>query len=279
MISIITLMAGILLPSVKKARDLARKAACLANVRRLATSAQLYVTNNNQTFPPHRLSASPGDDFNNDVYVNEYGRKRPRWHWFLSEGAEPPIDPTPYVSNQGDTFDDFDTTTMTNEHFLCPSLDGEGADSIRDGAYGYNHAYLGCGIPLDPDPYKPANFPVKATRIRVPGSTVIFADSRGAIDSPDMSIRKYSYTLDSPKMALSVDVNRFGPLADSDIPAQWSHSPAHARHLGVANVSFVDGHAASKTVEELGYRVDSDGIVIRDAGDNRFFTGTGEDEP
>jgi prepilin-type processing-associated H-X9-DG protein len=65
------------------------------------------------------------------------------------------------------------------------------------------------------------------------------------------------------------------------------YSPADARHFGVANVAFLDGHAEAMNYEDLGYEVDpatkrpfekalSD---LGGPGNNRLWTGTVRDEP
>jgi len=183
------------------------------------------------------------------------------------------IDPTSYVINPGDTFGDNDTTTMTNDYFICPTLTGQYARDIRNGAYGYNYQYLGNSRTVANGRY--ANFPVKATRIDAPSTTVFLADSRGG----DIPHGKHSYSLDPPKLALSKNATQFGPNGSSDGP--FPHSPAEARHAGHANVSFVDGHAAGLTLEKLGYHLDPEANPIPDGptANNRLWTGTGDDEP
>ena len=50
-ISIIALLIGILLPALGKAREEGRKIKCLANLKSLNTSMQLYFNDSNSTFP------------------------------------------------------------------------------------------------------------------------------------------------------------------------------------------------------------------------------------
>ena len=64
------------------------------------------------------------------------------------------------------------------------------------------------------------------------------------------------------------------------------YSPADARHLGKANLAFLDGHAEAMKYEDIGYEVDPDtdrpvekGLTeIGGPGNNKLWTGTGEDE-
>ena len=50
-IGIIAILIGLLLPTLNKARESARRAACLSNVRQLATAVAAYVTDNRQYLP------------------------------------------------------------------------------------------------------------------------------------------------------------------------------------------------------------------------------------
>ncbi len=261
-IAIIALLVSILLPSLNKARELARGAVCLTNVRRLAMAGRFYLTDNGDLFPPVRLK------YNTDgsEYVNEYGRSKPRWQWFLNEEIGPVIDPKPYPG----VFGDAETRTMTNDYFVCPTLTGQYARDIRNGAYGYNYQYLGDSRAVSGGVY--TNFPVGESRIEDPGQTVFVGDSRGG----DADHGKHSYTLDPPKLAASVGVTTFGPNGSSDGPI--AHSPVEARHSGRGSVSFVDGHAEAMTIGQLGYQTDSNGVVTPGAGNNRLWSGAYEDE-
>lgn len=262
-IAILGLLMSILLPSLSAAKEMARRGVCLANVRRLAVAGQMYV-HDNGVFPPVRMS------YNRDgsVYVNAYGRSRPRWQWFLDEGIGPVIDPAPY---NGAAFGDAETTEMTNDYFVCPSLGGEFQRDIRNGAYGYNYQYLGDSRAVTGGQY--TNYPVSESSIRAPAATVFVGDSRGG----DPRHGRHSYTLDPPKLAASRGVTKFGPTAGSDGPI--GHSPVEQRHRDTGNVSFVDGHAESLTSEQLGYVLDSAGVVVPGQGNNRLWTGKGQDEP
>ena len=111
--------------------------------------------------------------------------------------------------------------------------------------------------------------------------TIVFGDSRGA----DIPHGKHAYCMDPPKMAYSRGARHFSPKSNSVGPLKYS--PADARHLGKASVAFLDGHAESMEYKEIGYAVASDTgrpierqlMEIGGPGNNRLWTGTGEDEP
>ncbi|MHB9070216.1 MAG: prepilin-type N-terminal cleavage/methylation domain-containing protein [Sedimentisphaerales bacterium] len=245
-ISIIAALLGILMPALGRARQGAQSVVCLANVKRLALAGMMYADDEG-VFPPFRMASLDGS-----VYINKYGAERPRWQWYFDQGVGPVIDPSPYSGQP--SFGDTDTLLMTNDYFVCPSFKYAGWDrrDIRNGSYGYNWQYLG-NAKVTAGRYH--NFPVKATNIRRPGETVIIADSRGG----DIPHGGHSYTLDPPKVAQEAGAMSFGP---SDTPLL--HSPASNRHNNKANTSFVDGHAKSMSLEQLGYVLDENGNVIAD---------------
>lgn len=267
-IAIIALLVGILLPALSASRRSAKRTACLANTRRIATSAAIYRQASGGRFPPFRLKS-----VSDATYVNQYGREKPRWQWFLALDAGPAIDPPINVTGPwGDSV----TRTMTNDYFVCPSLKGEMARDIRNGAYGYNYQYLG-NSRTDTSPPRFDNFPVRDHRLKTESQTVLVGDSRGG--DPDHG--KHSYTLDPPRLATEQNATRFGPGA-SDGPIQ--HSPAEGRHDGKSAIAFVDTHAEVMTVNDLGYEIGPDGIVIPDDGggasgvaSNRLWSGLGEE--
>jgi len=271
-ISIIALLMGILLPVLSRVRRSARSVVCLANVKRLAMAGVMYAQAN-EAFPPHRMKRKKFSDAQN--FVNKYGRDRPRWQWFFDQGIGPVIDPSGWVKQPGDVFTDAETLMMTNDYFICPDFRHPqySVYDIRNGSYGYNYQYLGNARDR-PDLGKFQNFPVNESAIERPGATIIIGDGRGSSHPHGL----HSYKLDPPKLALSTGAIYFGDWKKPTIEQQ--HCPAEDRHNRKANVSFLDGHAKSMPLDELGYVVDEDGLVIANhpAGSNHLFTGTGQDD-
>lgn len=265
--SIISILLGVLMPSMSAARQTAQAGRCLANLRRISSSSILYLERSDGRFPPFRLKKVGGA-----TYVNGYGREKPRWQWFLGMDIGPVINPpTDSAAPWGDSV----SRTMTNEYFICPSLTGPYVRDVRNGAYGYNYQYLG-NSRTDSGDGDFDHFPVSENDVTAPALTILVADSRGA--NPDHG--RHSYTLDPPRLASEKNAQRFGP-GGSDGPLQ--HSPAEARHLGKAVVSFVDGHAEKMTLTQMGYELDDQGIVRPDedgsgaGATNRLWTGEGRD--
>lgn len=268
-IAIITLLISILLPSLSSTREQARATVCLTNLRRLGTGMAMYVNKNRDRFPPFRLKTARAGSA--DVYVNKFGREKPRWQWFVDQDeVGPVIDPEPFLDEIdssgrfGDSsvgVSDESGLEMTNQYFICPSLNDQYELSVRNGAYGYNYQYLG-NSRTDTDDRQWDQFPVGMTRIKTGGRTVLLADSRGA----GKVHGKHSYTLDPPRLAVERDAVKFGP-GSSDVQAGldeslYKYSPVEMRHGNRGNVVFVDGHAESMTLSDLGYQVDEKGVPV-----------------
>lgn len=257
-IAILALIMAILFPTLSKARQQAKLGACLSVLKGLGTGTVVYLNENRDTFYPVRLDTiDPAHDKLYRPFVNEHGRERPRWQWFIETNAGPVIDPSkfkalglfPFGDDTGDG--GIDTMSMSNDVFLCPALDDPLFQrNVRNGAYGYNYQYLGnsrTGRRSD----RWDNFAVRLHQIPAASQTVLIADSRGG----DPKHGPHSYTLDPPRLAIERDAMRYGPSADDAADPNHRFSPAELRHGPLANVVFVDSHAESMTLKQLGYEI------------------------
>jgi prepilin-type N-terminal cleavage/methylation domain-containing protein len=66
-IAIIAILAAMLLPALARAKEAGKRTACLNNQRQLSLAAQMYVGENNGTYPPH-LSTDRWPDHFSDYY-------------------------------------------------------------------------------------------------------------------------------------------------------------------------------------------------------------------
>ncbi len=270
-IAILTLLIGILLPALSRARSHAKAHACLSNLKGIGSAFEIYLNENEDVFPPVRLDkVTPTAETH---FVNEYGRRMPRWQWFLETDLGPVIDPLFFRRTGGEFGDEGlrsggkEGLTMSVDLFRCPTLmEDDFTLDVRDGAYGYNYQYLG-NTRRDRNESRWDNFPVRRHRIRTPGATVLAADSRGA----GVRHGKHSFTLDPPRLAIEENAMRFGPVVGDDDPpfdgdylpvsmdaetaSAVTYSPVEARHKNLANVLFVDSHAEAMSLKDLGYEL------------------------
>ena len=80
-VGIIAVLAGILLPSLSKARDNSRTLACLAHLREFGAAWANYATENEEVLMPSRMYEKPGGagEPNNWYEVGNGFHYRPRW--------------------------------------------------------------------------------------------------------------------------------------------------------------------------------------------------------
>lgn len=69
-VSIISLLVSILIPSLSKARDIARQVSCLSNIRSVSLGLQLYLDDNNRTLPLYSVSGALQTGWN--IRLSEY---------------------------------------------------------------------------------------------------------------------------------------------------------------------------------------------------------------
>ncbi len=274
-IAIIIVLASLVLTAVNAARESARSVQCLSNLRQLGLAVVQY-RDTKGAYPQYRAEYPP--------ITNQYGVYRPRWQWIMASymggWAQQPDACAAYIASTGDT-----TCTgvpLDNPVLVCPSLVGgssstlnsNDATSIRNGSYGYNFGYLGNNRTLvDGDNTTPTlYYPVAS--VKETSRTIVFGDSRGGmvghgghsmtLDPPHMVVRYDGLSVNSPYWQQAffgssygsgvgpAGVNPYGPDEGTpDIVVPFS--PAEARHRGVANVVFLDGHTESRSLADLGY--------------------------
>ncbi|MFA6567423.1 MAG: type II secretion system protein [Victivallales bacterium] len=158
-IAIIAILAGMLLPALKNARDMAKTIVCVNNERQVASGISYYVQDSNDFFPP---------------FVNAADETANYWRW------------TSRIVK------DYDIPGPT---FLCPSRPDHlvaGASNLmrwsnakaygaiktvyfwQFPSYGYNTFYIGTNWIDGGGPNTP---PAKLTEIATPSATVLLAES------------------------------------------------------------------------------------------------------
>ena len=276
-ITIIDLLVSLLLPSLRKAREQARAAVCLANLHRFGHAMMFYV-HKFDVYPPVRLArtynAGTGqwETFYLRIKGSPWRRSTPRWHWFMDYGVGPVISPGKYATEQ-----EFNAALdADNDYFMCPSLRGAFERDIRNGAYGYNWQYMGNTLVTVGDAY--SRWPVKTSHVKFPGRTVLMADGRGGALPHGL----HAYTLDPPRLATEHGCTRFGAQKVYDSgQSPYYHAPVEMRHNNRGNVLFADGHAEPMRLKQLGYALEPDDLKVTlpngPGASNALWTGLGKD--
>ena len=285
-VALLGMLVAILLPSLQRARENAKTVTCLTNLRQLANGWQMYADENDDTMAPGRMARfSGGTDNPANWYDVGNGLKyRPRWPATLA--AQVGIFAFDKPSTEDDR-QDYDSKVL-----LCPKV-REWVDE-RNFAFGYNHQFLGNARRTNDRFY---NFPVKRSRLRDVGNTVLFGDCMGtAAGYPRFGRRPY-YNDGEPGVrdhgpelgnhGWTLDPPRLTELSDHGTGDAGSRRTAvDPRHSQRVNVVFTDTHGETADEAALGYRKHEDGrYVDLDAPPaselgpphNRKFAGTGRD--
>lgn len=282
-VAVIALLISILLPALSSARAEARGAKCLGQLRVLGTGLTMYTNSHGDVLVPGRLPKIDNCNWYGDIAG---GRKfRPNFLAMMSSNVgAPPFDNPAACANMTDIYGEKgDRQNYTSPAYVCPEVP-DWTDE-RNCSYGYNYQFLGNSRLLDEsDMFSFKRWPVKTTWIRYPSRTVAVADCMGTAASYAAADRlpyennaresagfgNEGFNLDPPRVD---PVN--GEMAGIDTTPQ-TRTAADPRHRGRSKVLFVDAHAESRTVLELGYRLEADGSFAFD-GDNALWSGNGED--
>jgi prepilin-type processing-associated H-X9-DG protein len=260
----------------------------------------------NKAYAPYR--------WEDPAIKNKYDVVRPRWQWIIAEFLGRPVQNLDAITaasqtNLGSNYDPtYTQVPIDNEIFFDPAMnDDANAKSIRNGAYGYNFQYLGNSRNMTDGDLTTVylNYPVHAVPDQ--SRTISFGDSRGGglphgghsmtLDPPHMRVRPDNSKVNRPDLPTYAGFDPYGP-DETGTDIQIYFSPAEDRHLGFANVVFLDGHTESLTLQGLGYVINAAGVAQPQAdltansggttvsgpfhplpwGDNRLWTGRGYDE-
>jgi len=185
-IAIIAILAAILFPVFARAREKARQASCLSNVKQMGLAALMYAQDYDEMVVPGEILI-PGAQ-----------------RWFGDHGLL-----LPYVKNV--------------QVFLCPSADGPACSKYftHEGVRHYQRTDYGINQTIHRRQTSSTAVWYKMTVIKYPAETVMLADA-------DWTRSKDDY---SSSNSWRIDAGRHPSYF---IPA---------RHNGVANIAFEDGHA------------------------------------
>ena len=142
-IAIIGILAAMVFPVFARARESARKAVCLSNVKNIALAIQMYLSDHNDTFPPseHRqevfdfFMASPGGGDEGCGYGDEHRTPEARANW-SNPYLRWPVVFDEYVRNR-DVWRCPSAKMTSTARFIIPMADWAGYLNTMQGMWGY----------------------------------------------------------------------------------------------------------------------------------------------
>jgi prepilin-type N-terminal cleavage/methylation domain-containing protein/prepilin-type processing-associated H-X9-DG protein len=296
-VSIIALLIAILVPSLGKARNLAKTGVNLSNLRSMGQGVQFYLAENENWFFPHEGYYNPPGSFSDDFKDASLTSAFPDTDTLVSQG----LIASAAVGNTGRRthwVDYVGNYMKSPKAYLSPMLSStELANFTTDfslpgmykrgvwGGYGYNFQFLG-------REWKSAAIPAYRAKMNsdvlIPANTIVIGDSagsrKGAAPPGNM---KNSYVLDPPLYTINAaaKIGKYyqgvdAPTSDADLAANplgstdWRYRcyPA-TRNMGKAAFVFADGHAQTMLLKDAD---DSNGDGVYDNG---LWNGNGNTDP
>lgn len=203
-IAIIAILAAILFPVFARARENARRASCLSNLKQLSLAAIMYTQDYDEKFP-YALTVIPTD-------ANTPGGTWFGGLWLWQQVLYP--------------------YTKSTQVYICPNGDGTRLTAPYQGHYGANYALL----PTGNDTIPVAS--ISLAQVPAAARTYMFFDAGNYYLSSGMVTSAVSWNTYLPGAG---DV---GIAGCAGIGNSWMTSDCQSgRHFDGVNVAFADGHA------------------------------------
>ncbi len=212
-ISIIAVLLALMLPGLQQARAVAKSTQCLANQRSIAQLVAYYATDNRDYVPTSSESVVNGDPNLPMLWYTKL------CYYYLDMRYSSAM--------QGSLDFRFGNGAGPERVFVCPvepEVGGTGLQHNRNIGYGWNYLAL---THLDMTNLNLDRQTARMSQIKKPSLTIFTGDSQ---------INDYQAYVIQPGFFNG------GPV--------YSYAVNYSRHLGKANFSLADGHAATYSKEE-----------------------------
>jgi prepilin-type N-terminal cleavage/methylation domain-containing protein/prepilin-type processing-associated H-X9-DG protein len=238
-IAIIGILAAMLLPALNQARERARCALCISNLRQIGTAIAMYTDDHNDYYPPGftGLGANGGD-----------------WTLFIA----------PYLSKVASNYGSLTGSSGSSPVLICPSAKTPPGRVTRT-TYSSHIALM--GSPGNPAPF---NGQTRVASVVRPSELILIGEGNlgvpngapaNAFDATSIfgggmvaPLESYSNPSYIPKRDLSIT---FPDTSNSDPASGNGLGFLRWRHYGntkAGNFLFCDGHVETRTVAQVLYR-------------------------
>jgi prepilin-type N-terminal cleavage/methylation domain-containing protein/prepilin-type processing-associated H-X9-DG protein len=275
-IAIIAILAAILFPVFAQAREAARKATCLSDLRQLGVALMQYAQDYDETLPWSSFAVVPGQSINSI--------QNPKWSDVIQ----------PYVKN--DQVFTCPSDSASTRLFVSLSTNprrgqgctGGGCTSPLGGSYEVNLAYdTGAGLPGPPDPNLAHPMGKPLASIASPADTIF------AVEGPANVNNQLYWNIAAVNPALPLlpfaSLNSVTAADNNSYHLDTRASPPYfgyqdtssrrylvlGRHNGIANIIFCDGHVKGLNVQKV---AETHPVVIGGVRRNVFYWWTIQDD-
>jgi prepilin-type N-terminal cleavage/methylation domain-containing protein/prepilin-type processing-associated H-X9-DG protein len=298
-IAIIGILAAMVFPVFARARESARKAVCLSNVKNLALAIQMYLSDYSDHFPPSEHRTEVVDWFNTlggvdcccrpleanpylrfPVVLDEYVRNRDVWRcpsstYVKTYGINPCI--PDWFQAYLDNPDMHTCSLMVCSTPYPPGWGGDITDSIVQGTCagdnpGSFQQGLGYNAEIQSGDFSLANMDDVVKYVVIADAGIIMAFDRTSWIAYPETCRIDSVACNPDCGADWANCSWTVDCGSERGDPRWSMDPAfrkencNTRHLGGSNIGFADGHAAWFPAETILF-----------GGEN--WSGYGSDDP
>jgi prepilin-type processing-associated H-X9-DG protein len=214
-VAIIVVIVAILLPSVGKARESARRVRCVANMDQIGKGLTSYEMDNNGAFPATAAAAPSGSERAEDWIYWRPSHTNPTDPFYVTK--------SPILKRLG---------TQDESVLRCPSDDVEARPTATaDGLYKYSYVmnYMMTSFPIQSIPGASSKSIARLTGVKTPASKVLlYEEGESTIDDGTGLVDVINPTTSQPQSLLSLRHER----------SHGADNPSGGR----GNVLFCDGH-------------------------------------